>query len=60
MKTSVTMVPKVVIAKTIGKKMKSTRLISRNLKSKGFSIQLVGLVWAISSSEFDIRYMPGE
>ncbi|KAI6655736.1 Transposable element Tcb1 transposase [Oopsacas minuta] len=40
-KTSVTMVPKVVIAKTIGKKMKSTRVISQNLKSKGFSISHV-------------------
>ena len=40
-KTSVTMVPKVVIAKTIGKKMKSTRKISQNLKSKGFSISHV-------------------
>ena len=40
-KTSVTMVPKVVIAKTIGKRMKSTRKISQNLKSKGSSISHV-------------------
>ena len=40
-KTSVTMVPKVVIAKTIGKKLKSTRCISQKLKSKGFSISHV-------------------
>ncbi|KAI6655853.1 hypothetical protein LOD99_1587 [Oopsacas minuta] len=40
-KTPVTMVPKVVIAKTIGKKMKSTRYISKNLQSKGFSISHV-------------------
>ncbi|KAI6648584.1 hypothetical protein LOD99_8064 [Oopsacas minuta] len=35
------MVPKVVIAKTIGKKMKSIRYISKNLQSKGFSISHV-------------------
>ncbi|KAI6651451.1 Histone-lysine N-methyltransferase 2D [Oopsacas minuta] len=40
-KTSVTMVPRVVIAKTIGKKMKSTQHISKNLQSKGFSISHV-------------------
>ncbi|KAI6659468.1 hypothetical protein LOD99_10769 [Oopsacas minuta] len=37
-KKFVTMVAKVVIAKTIGKKIKSTRYISKNLQSKGFSI----------------------
>ena len=40
-KTSVTMVPKVVIAKTIGKKLNSTRCIPQKLKSKGFSISHV-------------------
>ena len=40
-KKSVTMVPKVVIAKTIGKRMKSTRKISQNRKSKGFTISHV-------------------
>ena len=37
-KSAITKVPKIVIAKTLGKKRKSTRKISQILKNKGFSV----------------------
>ena len=40
-KTGDRKVPKIVIAKTLGKKMKSTRKISQLLKSKGFQVSHV-------------------
>ena len=40
-KPAIGKVPKIVIAKTLGKKMKSTRKISQLLKSKGFQVSHV-------------------